>query len=79
MLKQQINDKLNQHLGELLKNNPLQDAEKNIKAIIVAILNKLDLVTREEFDVAQKLLRETRSKLDEIEIQLQELTSSKDK
>ena len=78
MIKQQISQQINQHLGELLKNSPLQDAEKNIKSIVVAILNKLDLVTREEFDTAQKLLRDTRTKLDNIEQQLKELTSSKE-
>ena len=70
MIKEQITQQINEHLGEILKNSPFIDAEKNIKAIITAVLNKLDLVTREEFDNAQKLLRDTRIKLDQLEQQL---------
>ena len=73
-----IKEQINKHLSELLKNNPLQDVEKNVKAIVLTVISKLDLVTREEFNTAQKLLRDTRIKLDDIEQQLKELTSSKD-
>ncbi len=67
MLKENIKEQINNHLGSILKDNPLQDISGNIKAIIMAVLNKLDIVTREEFDTQQKVLLATRKKLEELE------------
>jgi BMFP domain-containing protein YqiC len=44
-----------------------QDVEKNLRAILQASLSKLDLVTREEFDVQSRVLARTREKLDQLE------------
>jgi BMFP domain-containing protein YqiC len=67
VLKENIKEQINSHLGTILKDNPLQDISGNIKAIIMAVLNKLDIVTREEFDTQQKVLLATRKKLEELE------------
>ena len=67
MLKENIKEQINSHLGTILKDNPLQDISGNIKAIIMAVLNKLDIVTREEFDTQQKVLLANRKKLEELE------------
>jgi len=44
-----------------------QDVEKNIHSLLQAKLGKLDLVTREEFDVQRKVLARTREKLEQLE------------
>ena len=49
------------------------DMEKNVHAALQATFAKLDLVTREEFDVQQAVLARTRAKLEELEQQLAEL------
>ena len=49
------------------------DMEKNLKAIISAGLAKMDLVTREEFDVQTDLLARTRASLEKIQRHLTEL------
>ena len=49
------------------------DMEKNLKAIISAGLAKMDLVTREEFDVQAELLARTRTALEKIQRHLTEL------
>ena len=67
MLKQNIKDQIMSHLSKLLKDNHLDDMGENIKAIIMAVLNKLDIVTREEFDTQQKVLLATRKKLEDLE------------
>ncbi len=67
MLKQQFIDQVTKQLGELFKNSPLHDLEGNLKAILHASFEKLDLVTREEFDIQQKVLLNTRNKLEELE------------
>lgn len=38
-----------------------------MRAILTSMLSKLDLVTREEFDVQQEVLKKTRTKLTELE------------
>ena len=50
-----------------------QDLESNIKALLQNSLSKMNLVTREEFDVQSALLARTREKLDQLEKQLAEL------
>ncbi len=60
-------------LGDILKQSPAKDIEQNLKAGVTAMLGKLDLVTREEFDVQAEVLARTRAKLAELEARLAEL------
>lgn len=48
-------------------NNLKDDLEKNFHAILQTVLGKLDLVTREEFEVQKMVLAKTRTKLEELE------------
>ena len=50
-----------------------EDLEQNFRAVLRASLSKLDLVTREEFEVQQAVLARTRDKLVALEAKLQEL------
>jgi BMFP domain-containing protein YqiC len=43
------------------------DVEKNIQTLLQGALAKLDLVTREEFDVQTRVLARTREKLEQLE------------
>ncbi len=47
--------------------NLKEDLEKNFHAILQGALGKLDLVTREEFEVQKAVLAKTRSKLEDLE------------
>ena len=49
------------------------DLSKNLKVALSATLAKMEIVTREEFDVQAKLLARTRAKLESIQCQLDEL------
>ncbi len=49
------------------------DVEKNLRAAVQSALAKLDLVTREEFDVQRKVLARSRAKIEQLEKQLAEL------
>lgn len=49
------------------------DAEQNFRAVLQAGLSRLDLVTREEFDVQSAVLRRTREKLEALEARLAKL------
>jgi ubiquinone biosynthesis accessory factor UbiK len=50
-----------------------RDLEGNFKAVLQAQLAKLDLVTRQDFDVQSAILERTRAKLSELETRLAEL------
>ena len=67
-----INDLVNK-LGEVLKQSPAKDIEQNLKAGVTSMLGKLDMVSREEFDVQAEVLARTREKLAQLEARLAEL------
>ena len=48
-----------------------EDLENNFRSVLRASLSKLDLVTREEFEVQEAVLLRTREKLEALEEQLQ--------
>jgi BMFP domain-containing protein YqiC len=50
-----------------------RDLEGNFKAVLQAQLAKLDLVTRQEFDVQSSILQRTQAKLSELEARVKEL------
>lgn len=53
-----------------------QDIEKNLGAAMQKTFTKMDLVTREEFDVQAELLSRTRAALEELEKKLAEIEKS---
>lgn len=64
---------LQARIGDLLKNSPAKDAERNVKAMLTQGFSKLDLVTREEFDTQAQVLARTRARLEELEKRVAEL------
>jgi len=49
------------------------DLEKNFRSVLQTGLGKLDLVTREEFEVQEAVLQRTREKLEALEQRLSDL------
>ncbi|XXQ67622.1 accessory factor UbiK family protein [Neisseriaceae bacterium B1] len=70
MIAKQLFEDLTTKLGETIANSPAKDVEKNAKAMLSGAFAKMDLVTREEFDVQQQILVKTRIKLSEMEERL---------
>lgn len=56
-----------------IENSPAKDIEKNVKAMMTQGFSKLDLVTREEFDIQAQVLAKTRAKLEALELRMAEL------
>ena len=57
-------------------NNLKEDLEKTFRAILQGALGKLDLVTREEFEVQKMVLAKTRSKLEDLEKRVAEMEAN---
>ena len=66
-------DELTQRLSGLLPQsvkNVQMDIEKNMRSVLQSAFAKMDLVTREEFDVQSAVLARTRAKLETLEKQV---------
>ena len=64
-------------IKEAVKNSPAGDLEKNIHALLQGVFTKLELVSREEFDVQSEVLRQTKEKLAALEKQIEALEQAK--
>jgi BMFP domain-containing protein YqiC len=66
-------------INQALENSPAKDIEKNVKAMMSQGFSKLDLVTREEFDVQAQVLANTRARLEVLEAQVAALEAANKK
>ena len=66
-------EEMSARMAELLDATPARDFEKNLRAVVTGALGRLDLVTREEFDVQAKLLARARSQVAALEVRVAEL------
>jgi len=64
---------LRARIEDFLSRTPAKDIEKNMRALAASFLTRLDLVTREEFDVQAEVLRKTRERLAELEAKVASL------
>ncbi len=60
-------------INQAIESSPAKDIEKNVKSMMTQGFSKLDLVTREEFDIQNQVLAKTRAKLEALEQRLQQL------
>lgn len=71
---QEISDKI----SKIIEDSPISDIEENINALLQSTFTKLDLISREEFDVQTQVLKRTRLKLEDLEKKIDALqTKSK--
>ena len=66
-------------LGAVIAASPAADIEKNARALLASFFTKLDLVTREEFEVQTEVLRRTREKLKALEARVERLEAQYDR
>jgi ubiquinone biosynthesis accessory factor UbiK len=67
MLSQKVVEEITGKINEVLASSPAKDIEKNVRALLAGLFTRLDLVTREEFDVQREVLTRTREKLEALE------------
>jgi len=66
-------DEISGRIKEVIARTPGADIERNVRAMLGSMFARLDLVTREEFDVQTAVLARTREKLTVLEARLAEL------
>ncbi|NBX00330.1 MAG: accessory factor UbiK family protein [Methylophilaceae bacterium] len=69
----EIAEDLSRKIKETLSNSPISDFEHNIRALLQSTFTKIELVSREEFDVQTEILRRTQEKLATLEKKLETL------
>lgn len=79
MINSQTLDDLAARIGKLFDASPARDVEKNVKALLQSGLAKLDVVTREEFDVQKEVLARTREKLEALEARVATIEAAADR
>jgi len=73
MLNQKLLDEISTKVNDLVAQSPVKDVEKNMRVLLAGVFTKLDLVTRDEFNVQQEMLMRTREKLTELEARVTKL------
>jgi BMFP domain-containing protein YqiC len=64
---------LQSKINQAIENSPAKDIERNVKAMVSQGFARLDLVTREEFDIQAQVLAKTRARLELLETRLAEV------
>jgi len=66
-------DDLAAKVSALIAATPAKDVEKHLRALLTGALGRLDLVTREEFDIQREVLARARERLTALEARIAEL------
>lgn len=77
MIDPKVLEEFGAKMSALLANSPAKDIEKNARAMLGGMFAKLDLVTREEFDVQAEVLTRTREKLKILEARVDALEKAR--
>jgi len=78
MLNAQIFEEITAKLSAVTESGPAKDIEKNVRALLTQGFSKLDLVTREEFDIQSQVLARAREQLTALEARVAELEAQRD-
>lgn len=73
MLNPRLLDDISARISQMAASSPARDLEKNARALLGGVLGRLDMVTREEFDIQKELLERTRARLEALEARVAEL------
>ncbi|MEY3740110.1 MAG: hypothetical protein RLZZ192_786 [Pseudomonadota bacterium] len=66
-------DEFQKNVAELIARSPAADIERNVKAFMGQAFTRMDLITREEFDIQASLLTKAQVRIETLESQLQAL------
>ena len=77
MLDNKILGQISGQLSRLVASTPAAEFQKNTKALLTGAVARMNLVTREEFDIQRELLAKAQAKLAALEARLSEFESRK--
>lgn len=68
---------LSARLAAMAADNPARDLEKNFRGMLASAFTRLELVSREEYDIQSQVLARAREKLAALEKRVSELEARK--
>ena len=71
MIGEKVFNDISARVAAAMAASPVRDVEKNVRVLLRGALGRLDLVSREEFDIQVALLTHTREKLEALEERLE--------
>jgi BMFP domain-containing protein YqiC len=66
-------EEFQKNISDLIARSPAADIERNVKAFMGQAFNKMDLITREEFDIQVDMLKRVQERAAALEEQVQQL------
>jgi len=73
MIGEKVFDDISARVAAAMASSPIRDVEKNVRVLLRGALDRLDFVSREEFDIQVARLARTREKLEALEERLASL------
>ncbi|HZR70943.1 MAG TPA: accessory factor UbiK family protein [Burkholderiales bacterium] len=73
MTQANLLDEVGARVKEILASSPAKDVETNLRAMLASVFERLQLATREQLDVQERVLARTREKLGALEARVAEL------
>ena len=70
MERQAFLQDVQQRIAELVRSSPAADLERNVKAMLAQTFQRMELVTREEFEVQLETIARLRQRVEALEAQL---------
>ncbi|MBV8031035.1 MAG: accessory factor UbiK family protein [Betaproteobacteria bacterium] len=77
MIDRQLFEDLNRRIASALRDSHTGDIEKNLRALLLAWFDRLELVTREDFEVQRRLLERSTARLAELEARIAALEAER--
>lgn len=78
MFDPKVFEDISSKISAMIAASPAKDVEKNVRALMSGFFSRMDLVTREEFDVQAQVLARTREKLQTLEARVDALEKSRE-
>ena len=72
-------EELGSRVEDAIRGSPIEDLQKNLRALLVAFFERFDVVPREDFEVQRKLLERAQEKLAALEARVAELEADRER
>lgn len=74
-INSKVLDDLAARISQAVETSPAKELESTVKTLLQSGVSRLDLVSRQEFDVQAQVLARTREKLERLEARLAEMAT----
>lgn len=77
MPERSVFDELRERVSDAIRQSPAADVERNVRALLLSFFDRMDLVTREDFEIQKRLLQEAQKQISSLEQRLADIEARK--